>query len=389
VCGIAGIVDPAARPDELSAASRRMVALQKHRGPDGEGYYDGNGVSLGHARLAIIDLSESGRQPMSDCEGRLWVTYNGEIYNFVELRQELEALGFVFRSQSDTEVLLTAFRAWGERAVVKLRGMFAFALWDSLEQRLFAARDRFGIKPFHYVFNGRRIVFASELKALLAFVPRRANHVLAQQFLAWNLLEHEADQTFVEDIRRLPAAHTLSWTPGRSVQISRYWNLRVSDQLVTPPGARAGLLQECRERFRASVSLHLRSDVRVGTCLSGGLDSSSIVGVVSDELRRRGTWKDGWQHTFSACFDEPRLDERPYIQSVVQKTECESHLVFPTGEGMAADFVVFDVDTIRDKATFFERHQHSEGVEYVFINGVAVVDATKRTGALPGRVLVR
>jgi asparagine synthase (glutamine-hydrolysing) len=339
VCGIAGIVDPVSNRDELRGASRRMIARQRHRGPDGEGYYDADGVSLGHARLAIIDLSDAGSQPMADSQQRFWITYNGEIYNFIELRRELEALGHTFRGHSDTEVLLAAYKQWGNRAVEKLRGMFAFAIWDGNGRSLFAARDRFGIKPFHYVADGRRFVFASELKALVEFLPRRrANDSLATQFLAWNLLDHEAERTFVDGILRLPPAHTLTWTADLGVQTAGYWTLRVSDELVSSARERTQRQREFAEHFRASVSLHLRSDVAVGTCLSGGLDSSSIVGVVSEELRRRGTWQNGWQHTFSACFDVPRLDERPYIQSVVRKTGCESHLVFPSGEGMLEDF---------------------------------------------------
>ncbi|HEX8616501.1 MAG TPA: asparagine synthetase B, partial [Thermoanaerobaculia bacterium] len=133
-----------------------MIALERHRGPDGEGYYDGDGVSLGHARLAIIDLSDAGHQPMPDSERRYWLTFNGEIYNFLELRAELETLGHRFTSHSDTEVILVAFRQWGRACVERMRGMFSFVIWDSRERTLFAARDRFGIKPFHYIFDGRR-----------------------------------------------------------------------------------------------------------------------------------------------------------------------------------------------------------------------------------------
>src|SRR5262249_42327528 len=156
-----------------------------------EGFYDTAGVSLGHCRLAIIDLSDAGRQPMSDPEGRYWITFNGEIYNYLELAEELRARGYQFRGQSDTEVLLAAYRQWGDSCLDRLRGMFAFAIWDNSERCLFAARDRLGIKPFHYWTNGNgQLAFASELKALLELLPeRRPNLHLSRDFLAWNLLD--------------------------------------------------------------------------------------------------------------------------------------------------------------------------------------------------------
>jgi asparagine synthase (glutamine-hydrolysing) len=334
MCGIAGLVYDQGAPDDAAAAVRRMIALQRHRGPDGAGFYDGTGVSLGHCRLAIIDLSDMGRQPMADPTGRYWITFNGEIYNYLELAAELRRRGHRFRGQSDTEVLLAAYCQWGEGCLERLRGMFAFAIWDEVERRLFAARDRLGIKPFHYWTDGRgRLAFASELKALLAFLPqRRANQRLAGQFLAWNLLDHEAAETMVSAIRRLPPAHSLTWRPGVPIVTRRYWDFDVNDELETPPAARVALLSDFRQRFAESVSLHLRSDVPVGTCLSGGLDSSSIVCAVSAELRRRGAWREDWQHTFSACFEEPRLDERPYIAAVAAATGCRTHFVFPSGE---------------------------------------------------------
>ncbi|HEX8617378.1 MAG TPA: asparagine synthase C-terminal domain-containing protein, partial [Thermoanaerobaculia bacterium] len=186
--------------------------------------------------------------------------------------------------------------------------------------------------------DGRRFAFASELKALIDLLPeRRVNARLAHEFLAWNLIDHDPEATFIEGIKRLPAAHALTWSARGGVQIARYWTLAMSDELETPVHRRAALEEEFRQRFGDSISMHLRSDVPVGTCLSGGLDSSSIVGVVAKQLRQRGVWKEGWQKTFSACFDVARIDERPYIESVVEKTGCESHLVFPSGERMLED----------------------------------------------------
>ena len=338
MCGIAGLVYEGVEA-EARAAVRRMVQLQHHRGPDGEGFYDSNGVSLGHCRLSVIDLTEAGHQPMADPEGRYWITYNGEIYNYLELGAELRDLGFRFKGQSDTEILLAAFCQWGEKCLDRLRGMFAFAIWDERTKRLFAARDRLGIKPFHYwVDGGRRLAFASELKALLEFLPQRsANLQLAREFIAWNALDHEAADTMVATVKRLPPGHAMVWQKSVGLQLWPYWQVSVSEELETAPERKAELIEEFRLRFQETVALHLRSDVAVGTCLSGGLDSSAITCMVNEELHRRGVSGKGLLHTFSACFDDPRLDERRYIESVATSTGCKTHFVFPTGERMSED----------------------------------------------------
>jgi len=316
-----------------------MISSQRHRGPDGEGFYDGKGVSLGHCRLSVIDLTEAGHQPMADREGRYWITYNGEIYNYLELGAELHDLGFRFKGRSDTEILLAAFCQWGEKCLDRLRGMFAFAIWDERTGCLFAARDRLGIKPFHYWVDGdRKFAFASELKALLEFLPQRsANLQLATDFLAWNLLDHEAADTMVTTIKRLPPGHAMTWQKGAGLRLWRYWQVSISEELETGQEQKAMLIEEFRLRFEETVSLHLRSDVPVGTCLSGGLDSSAIVCVANAELHRRGVSEENLQHTFSACFDDPRLDERQYIEAVATSTGCKTHFVFPSGERMLED----------------------------------------------------
>lgn len=339
MCGIAGLLYEEGRREAAMSAVRRMIALQHHRGPDGEGFYDTAGASLGHCRLAIIDLTDAGHQPMADSDGRYWITFNGEIYNYLELADELRGFGYRFHGQSDTEVLLTAYRHWGKACLERLRGMFAFAIWDQREHSLFAARDRLGIKPFHYWADGnRQLAFASELKALLEFLPdRTTNTTLVRQFLAWNLLDHEPGETMISGIMRLPPGHALVWRQGEGLHIWRYWELHVSDDFQVAPKHEARLIGEFRQLFEETISLHLRSDVPVGTCLSGGLDSSTIVCVVNLELHRRRLEQKRSQHTFSACFEDPRLDERPYIEAVVEATGCQSHYVFPSGEGFAKD----------------------------------------------------
>jgi asparagine synthase (glutamine-hydrolysing) len=272
---------------------------------------------------------------MSDAESRFWITYNGEIYNYRELAEEFRGLGHQFRGSSDTEVILAAYRQWGEACLERLRGMFAFGIWDKKTRSLFAARDRLGIKPFHYWTNGgERFVFASELKALIEFLPeRRPNVRLAREFLAWNLLDHEAGETMLAGIKRLPPAHAMTWRPGDGLRMWSYWRLlEWNEELDTPERERSRLISEFRHRFEESISLHLRSDVPVGTCLSGGLDSSSIVCLANAELRRRSFLPADWQHTFSACFEEPGLDERLYIQAVADANGSRTHFVFPSGD---------------------------------------------------------
>jgi asparagine synthase (glutamine-hydrolysing) len=339
MCGIAGLVYEGKRDPKASSTVRRMIALQRHRGPDGEGFYDSAGVSLGHCRLAIIDLTDTGHQPMSDADGQLWITFNGEIYNYLELGEELRSLGYRFQGQSDTEVLLAAYKIWGSACLERLRGMFAFCIWDERTKSLFAARDRLGIKPFHYWTEGNeKLGFASEIKALLGFMRQRYPNVRqAQDFLAWNLLDHDLAETMVSGIRRLPAAHAMYWHAGQGIKLWKYWSLSISDDYRTSTDEESALIAEFRERFEKSISVHLRSDVPVGTSLSGGLDSSAIACVVSAELRKRGAWRNNWQHTFSAYFPGI-LDERPYINAVVAATGCTPHYVLPQGESLGREF---------------------------------------------------
>ena len=339
MCGIAGILFQAGTCPESASRVRGMIARQRHRGPDGESFFEAEGVALGHCRLAILDLSDAGRQPMSDPSGRYTLVFNGEIYNYVELGAELRALGHEFKGHSDTEVLLAAYRQWGRGCLERLRGMFAFVVWDRVENRAFGARDRLGIKPFHYWREGNRILaFASELKALLPWVPSpRIRPTLARQYLAYNLLEHEPTETFFEGIDRLAPGHFFQWRPGEEFRPQRYWAPVAHEVPLARAGEEGPWLEGFRSQFQQAVDLHLRSDVPVGTCLSGGLDSSALVCLVNGELRRRGAWREDWQHTFSACFEEASLDERPYMNAVVQATGCRPHEVFPNGERLRKD----------------------------------------------------
>ena len=339
MCAIAGIVsdNPSAAP--LVPVVSSMLQVQRHRGPDGRGLHSGPHAVLGHSRLAIIDLSDAGRQPMCDRLGRYWITFNGEIYNHVELRRELREIGHNFQGKCDTEVLLKAFQEWGELAVGRFRGMYAFAIWDAQEKRLFAARDPLGIKPFHYAVTGTGdLAFASELKALLPLIEERSiNQALASAYLAWNLLDHEPTETFIKEIKRLAPGHMLIWEPGRKISLSRFWKFPLSRVPETTSADRERWISGFREQLEETLALHLRSDVPIGTCLSGGLDSSAIVCLANQQLRQSGRWRRAWQNTFSAVFDEPELDERRYIRSVVEATGCKPHFITPAGESLRED----------------------------------------------------
>lgn len=270
MCGITGAV-PGVSPDLL----RRMTKLLAHRGPDGEGFVCAPEFAFGHRRLAVIDLT-TGRQPMSTPDGRFTIVFNGEIYNYREIRKRLVRDGATFVTQSDTEVLLEAFAREGLRALHELRGMFAFAIWDALEQALWLVRDRLGVKPLYYARAGRQLLFASEIKSLLAHprVSRRLNARAVDDFLTY--LYVPAPQTIFEGVHELPPAHWLLWKHGE-LRTERYW-----DALPQPleSGERAAV-DEVRERLQEAVALRLVSDVPVGAFLSGGLDSSSIVACMA------------------------------------------------------------------------------------------------------------
>jgi asparagine synthase (glutamine-hydrolysing) len=270
MCGITGAV-PGIEPEILG----RMTARLAHRGPDGEGFLSCGEVSLGHRRLAIIDLP-GGAQPMTSADGRCTIVFNGEIYNFAALRRELEAEGAKFRTRSDTEVLLELWARRGPAALEKLRGMFAFALWDTPRKTLHLVRDRLGVKPLYWCQVGPRLLFASEIKGLLAHpdVPRRLNPQAVDDFLTY--LYVPAPQTIFSGLFELPPAHWLRWEAGR-VEVHRYWDALPAPVAQPLPH----LLEELIACLREAVELRLVSDVPLGAFLSGGLDSSTIVALMA------------------------------------------------------------------------------------------------------------
>jgi asparagine synthase (glutamine-hydrolysing) len=316
------------------APDRSRIDIVAHRGPDGSGWEvrqsPAGPVALGHRRLAIIDLTEGGRQPMASPDGRFELIFNGEIYNYIELREELRAKGEVFTTDSDSEVLLRAYAVWGEGSLNRLRGMFAFLIWDDREKRLFAARDRFGIKPLYLVETGECIALASEIKQLLDLpgLERRMNIARVHDFLLSGICDHTAETMF-DGVMQVRAGECLLVDAGKAplaVTIRRWYPATAAaiDVNETEAGRRY------REALQDAVRLHLRSDVPVGSCLSGGLDSSSIVCLMSDMLRSRGGG--ARVNTFSACYAEKSVDEKPFMEEVVGHASTIPHYLFPKSD---------------------------------------------------------
>jgi len=317
MCGIVGLVrfNPEEAADE--ARLKRMRDVLRHRGPDGEGLWVDGPVGLGHRRLAIVDVA-AGQQPMPNEDESVWITYNGEIYNHAELRPGLEARGHCYRTRSDTETILHLYEEEGDRCVERLQGMFAFALWDRRRRRLLLARDRLGIKPLYYACTDREILFASEIKALLAARDERVafNEAILPEFLATRFVAGE--ETFFEGIRKLLPGRTLAWSRDEGISQRRYWRLPAA-----PDETRGTLAEEAREvraRLEATVRSHLMSDVPLGLFLSGGIDSSGLAALMAPMV-------DGAIRTFSVGFDEPGANELAYARLVARAVRAEHHEV--------------------------------------------------------------
>ena len=286
-----------------------------HRGPDDEGVYFGPGVALGSRRLSIIDLTEHGHMPMGTADNRYWITYNGEIYNFRELRTMLEDHGYTFRSKTDTEIVLALYAHEGPDMLSRLNGMFAFAIWDTLEKRLFLARDRLGVKPLYYALQNDKLYFASEEKALFAAgVPREFDPAVWEELLCFRFVAGE--RTPFIGVLRLKPGHYLVWQDGK-VQTRRWWNLadRVRERREDSPQKTAEWFQET---FDSSVDLRRMSDVPVGVLLSGGLDSSSVAASLAAQTERELA-------SFTVRFSEAGYDEGPIARQVADRWGLEHH----------------------------------------------------------------
>ena len=363
MCGIAGIVGRAGgirgqRPAGGERTSEhqiveRMVDALKHRGPDDEGISDCDQYTFGHTRLAIIDLSTAGHQPMFTSDGRYQIVYNGEIYNYRELRKQLEQNNVRFRSDTDTEVILHLFAKYHEKCLDFLEGMFAFAIADNHTGELFIARDRLGIKPLYY-FSGKReagsgqstaysssvntgrFLFASEIRALLAsgLVPRRLDPISVNSYLSFGAVQEP--HTILQGVRTLPPAHFMRVrSDGAIKEITRYWNLPTTNHVVT----RAEALAQTRERFADSVKSHLVSDAPLGAFLSSGIDSSAIVAMMSRFAPHR-------VRTFSVCFNESEFSERHIASRVAEKWNTAHTEVFLSEENLLRSLpsAISDID---------------------------------------------
>jgi len=314
MCGIAGILRFDGGPVDRTALQRMTDSLA-HRGPDGEGHYVAGSVGLGHRRLAIIDLSPAGRQPMSNEDGSVWISYNGEVYNFRELRRELEARGHRFRSATDTEVVVHAYQEWGTASLERFNGMFAFALWDARRQRLWLVRDRLGVKPLFYAQRPGALLFGSEIKAVVTDpdVDRDLDLEALGYFLALNHVP--APLTLFSRVRQVRPGHYLLVDASGAVEDVEYWDLVYREG---EDRGEAAYRDELSALLADAVRLRLVSDVPFGVFLSGGVDSAAVAYWMSRHLDRP-------VRTFSIGFEEPSFDERPYAREAAAAIAAEHH----------------------------------------------------------------
>ena len=341
MCGIAGYLGHPVGAGQDRATLEAMISTLRHRGPDGFGFHLDAGIGLAHARLAIIDVA-TGAQPIRNPQGTVWTVFNGEIFNYVELRAALEAKGHRFYTRSDTEVIVHLYDRYGDDFVQHLNGQFAIALWDATRQRLVLARDRFGIRPLYYTRARNALWFASEMKALFAVVPEKAQlspRGLIQTFSYWAPMDPD---TAYEDVYSLPPGHLMSVElDGRST-VRRYWDwdFREAGHAAQTPEWRNidEAAAELRERLITAIRLQLRADVPVGAYLSGGLDSSGIVALIR-------SFTDTPVRTFSVAFDQPEFDESDHQQAMVRHLGTEHSTLKVGAADIGAAFPQFVTHT--------------------------------------------
>jgi asparagine synthase (glutamine-hydrolysing) len=322
MCGITGILDTSGSLiyDDIL---ERMTDILHHRGPDNSRINilrrDGLAIGFGHRRLKIIDLSDAGRQPMTNEDQTIWLTFNGEIYNFQELRDELEDKGHVFSSRTDTEVIVHGYEEYGISIIEKLNGMFAFGLWDDRNRLLVLVRDRYGKKPLYYHLTDAGILFASEIKSLLCHreVPAQVDFKSLSRYLLFEYLP--SPYCIIENVHKLPASHYLIWRPEQPIELSPYWQIRFQENQDTKKATQNELEEQLLSLFRKSVARRLVSDVPVGVFLSGGIDSSAIVAMMSEMVDAKSI------KTFSIGFSEDSFDESRYAADVAAIFGVDHH----------------------------------------------------------------
>jgi len=338
MCGIAGIVRFDKKPIKKEFLTAMLQTI-KHRGPDDEGFFVDGYVGLGHVRLSILDLSNAGKQPMTDATGRYTIVQNGESYNYIELREELKSLGYTFQTQTDTEVVLNGYIEWGEAVLDKLNGMFAMAIYDKQEQTLFIARDRFGVKPLYYYVSGEQLVFASEIPAIMKALPNKpkANENVIFDYLVFNRTD-QTEETFFSNIFKLQhgCCITLNLKQSftkESLPIRKWYNL--AEHVHTRKQEISHMTSADAERcymdlFKRAIKLRLRADVPWGVCLSGGLDSSAITATIIKEMKEPNV------HSFSAIYGkDSRADESTFIDEF-KGIVPNMHYIHPNAEKLYA-----------------------------------------------------
>jgi asparagine synthase (glutamine-hydrolysing) len=324
MCGLAGIFNVDGRPVSVNVL-KRMTDAVRHRGPDGEGFWTGSFVGLGHRRLSIIDLSPLGHQPMQTGDGQVVLVFNGEIYNYQELRVELESRGHAFRSQTDTEVLLNAYREWGAGCVPKLNGMFAFAVWDAARHRLFIARDRYGVKPLYYRYRNGVLAFGSEIKSILRHPDVSVGVDLCALNEYFSFQNVFTDRTLFDGVKLLPPAHTLSLTLGdsASLRVERYWDY---DFCEDEGPSEEEYVEELGRLFDQAVNRQLVGDVEVGSYLSGGMDSGAVTSIAAQNFPNLKTFTGGFDLS-SASGLELGFDERRKAEFLSARYKTEHYEV--------------------------------------------------------------
>lgn len=358
MCGISGQIS-----FKLPVEHSHIIAMSdaiKHRGPDDEGIYvnAAKTAGLGHRRLSFLDLSEAGRQPMKNESGNLCITYNGEVYNYIEVRKELELLGYRFKSHTDTEVILYGYEAWGEGVLQKLSGMFAFAIWNEKNQELFLVRDRFGIKPVYYSYQQNNFLFGSEIKAIKAnpCISTTLNFSAVADFFVYRYVP--SPNTIWNEIKKLPPAHFLLLKPDGSIQIKKYWQVPFSNEIISDKQA----VEKFDELLLHSVKTHARSDVPVGSLLSGGYDSTAIVYY----LNRFNYTPD----TFSIGFAGWDASEHQFAETVAKQYGTRHHSLVLQSQSLDTlehlawvyDEPIGDISTIPSFLVYSEAAKHVKAV---------------------------
>lgn len=341
MCGICGILNLDNKPVDVETINK-MCEVLKHRGPDNKGVYIKNNIAFGHQRLSIIDLSERANQPLSNNTKTIWIVYNGEVYNFREIREELKARGYIFRTSSDTEVILYAYEEWREECVTKFNGMFALAIWDEVQKKLFLARDRLGKKPLFYYYDDKKFIFGSEIKAILCDrrVERKVNLRALSDYLSLGYIL--APHSIIEGIKKLKPGHYLLLT-GTKLSIREYWHLAEKINEAREEHDESYYIENIKELLYKSVERRLISDVPLGAFLSGGIDSSAIVAFMVDILKKP-------VKTFSIGFQERSYSELKYARFSAQFLGSDHYdtIVYPDIKKILPEIIWFNDEPFAD-----------------------------------------